>query len=361
MTTGTLLHGTSATAGDLDTNGFNEREGAYIIRASNNVAQFTLPANRDTCRFYPAFRISNYMANQKPQYIFCFQTNPAKAGTDTTALIEGYEYNIYHNKTAHELVIQVDSVFCDSAVFYISSDRTLAVTMSRFGASGGDACDTIHWRTESESENLGYNIYRRIKPSFMDSLAKATDTVAHDTLLDDAAVLFKRKAIALADTGWILITEKLIPSASGGTAVGPTEYMHIDYRKVFNDVVYEYRVESIDFQNNSESYGPAEARPKGWVPVKFALWGNFPNPFRRLTTIRFDLPIKSKVDIRIYNLQGKLIRRLVKPEKLFKVGRHRVLWDGLTETGQPAATGPYVYHMTAGKRFAKARIMVIVR
>jgi hypothetical protein len=38
-----------------------------------------------------------------------------------------------------------------------------------------------------------------------------------------------------------------------------------------------------------------------------------------------------------------------------------VLWDGLTETGQPAATGPYVYHMTAGKRFAKARIMVMVR
>jgi hypothetical protein len=357
MTTGTLLSGANATSGDLNADGFNEREGAYVIRASNNAAVFTLPASRDTCRFYPVFRITSYMANQKPQYVFCYQTS----GADTSALIEGYEYNIYHNRTANQLVIQIDSVFCDSAVFYIAADRTLAVEMSRFGASGGDACDTVRWRTESESENLGYYIYRRIKPSFIDSLAKATDTVAHDTLLDDAAVLFKRKAIAFADTGWVRITGKLIPSASGGTAFGPTDYMHIDYRNVYNDVVYEYRIESIDYQNNSDSYGPAEARPKGWVPVKFALWGNFPNPFRKMTAIRFDLPIRSKVDIRIYNLQGKLVRRLVRPEKLLKVGRHKVMWDGLTETGQPAAAGPYVYHMMAGKRFAKAKIMVMVR
>jgi hypothetical protein len=213
-------------------------------------------------------------------------------------------------------------------------------------------------RYDPESENLGYYIYRRIKPQFLDSLAKATDTVAHDTLLDGAAALFKKKTIAFGDTGWIRITEKLIPSPSGGTAFGPTEYLHVDFRKVYNDVVYEYRIESIDFQNNSESFGPAEARPKGWIPVKFALWGNFPNPFRRMTAIRFDLPIQSKVDLRIYNLQGKLVRRLVRPEKVLKVGRHKAMWDGLTETSQPAATGPYVYHMTVGKRFAKAKMMV---
>jgi hypothetical protein len=361
MTTGTLLSGANVAAGDMNADGFNEREGAYVIRASNNVVVFTLPASRDTCRFYPAFRITNYMANQKPQYIFCYPTDPANHAIDTQALIEGYEYNIYHNRTANELVIQVDSVFCDSAVFYIAADRTLAVEMSRFGANGGDACDTIRWKTESESENLGYYIYRRIKPQFLDSLAKATDTVAHDTLLDGAAALFKKKTIAFGDTGWIRITEKLIPSPSGGTAFGPTEYLHVDFRKVYNDVVYEYRIESIDFQNNSESFGPAEARPKGWIPVKFALWGNFPNPFRRMTAIRFDLPIQSKVDLRIYNLQGKLVRRLVRPEKVLKVGRHKAMWDGLTETSQPAATGPYVYHMTVGKRFAKAKIMVMVR
>jgi hypothetical protein len=360
MTTGTLLSGAGATTGDLNADGFNEREGAYVIRASNNSVLFTLPARKDTSRYFPVFRITNYMANQKPQYIYCYKLHPASSA-DTMALIEGYEYNIYHNRTANELVIQIDSIIRDSTVYYISADRTLAVQMSRFGAAGGDGCDTVYWKTESENENLGYFLYRRIKPAFLDSLSKAVDSTAHDSTLDNAGALFKRKRIAYVDTGWIPVNKEIIPSASGGTAFGPTRYLHIDYRNVYNDVVYEYRIESIDFQNNSESYGPAEARPMGWVPLKFALWGNYPNPFRKTTFIRFDLPVKSKVDIRIYNLQGRLIRRLVKPEKLLKIGRHRIMWDGLGETGQPVAAGPYIYHMVAAKKFAKAKVMVMVR
>ena len=50
---GTLLSGELATDGDLNKDGFNETEGAYVIAAENNAVNFQLPANNDTCRFYP--------------------------------------------------------------------------------------------------------------------------------------------------------------------------------------------------------------------------------------------------------------------------------------------------------------------
>ena len=65
MITGTL---DSTTAGDFSDgiigggdgngDGFNEMEGAYIIGASDNTVRFHLPAHGDTCRFYPAFKIT---------------------------------------------------------------------------------------------------------------------------------------------------------------------------------------------------------------------------------------------------------------------------------------------------------------
>ncbi|MCX7727750.1 MAG: hypothetical protein N2053_12990, partial [Chitinispirillaceae bacterium] len=69
MISGTL---DSTTAGDLNGDGFNETEGAYIIGASNNTVHFVLPAKRDTCRYYPAFRIKNYLATSRPQYVFVY-------------------------------------------------------------------------------------------------------------------------------------------------------------------------------------------------------------------------------------------------------------------------------------------------
>jgi hypothetical protein len=351
----------TTSAGDLNQDGFNEREGAYMVQASNNAVLCTLLARNDTVRYNPVFHITNYLATQKPQYVFCYQTNPAEAGTDTMMLIEGYEYNMYHNKTAHELVVQIDSVFRDSTIIYISSDRTLAVQLSRFDAIGGDGCDTVKWRTESENENLGYYLYRRIKPAFLDSLAKTTDTLADDTALDGAGVLFKRKTIGIKDTGWALVNMRIIPSLGGGTSFGPLEYRHIDYRDVYNDVVYEYKLEAVDYHSEREEYGPSEARPVGKVPIRYALWGNYPNPLRKLTIIRYDLPAKTKVSINIYNLQGKLIRKLVKPDKALKRGYHRVTWDGLNDRGQPVASGPYIYHMITATKFVKSRVMVVLR
>ena len=226
--------------GDLDGDGFNEREGAYILKSSNNEIHLRLPARGDTCRSKPAFRITDYTAISKPQYVIIYR------GADTLALIEGFYYNAYLNRTSKELVIQIDSVFCDTVSIFISSDRTLAVTLSRFSASAGDRCDTLFWRTESEQENLGFYMLRRVNPVFLDSLMKAENKKNAADIRD--TLLLKNKTIAYNDTEWVRVNEQIIPGAKSGASFGPRDYVYIDY-KVQNDILYEYILVSVDYLN----------------------------------------------------------------------------------------------------------------
>lgn len=352
MITGSLLSDASATEGDLNGDGFNEREGAYIIKSSNNEVHMRLPAHRDTCRFQPVLRITNYSATSKPQYVIIYR------GADTLALAEGHYYNAYLNRTTKELVLQIDSVFCDTVSVFISNDRTLAVSLSKFSATGGDRCDTLFWRTESEQENLGFYLLRRVSPVFLDSLMEAVSR-NNDTDLSDSLLLPKNKMIAYSDTEWVRINEQIIPGAKSGASFGPREYMYIDYM-VQNDILYEYKLVSLDYFNKEKSYGPVQAIPRRFFPSRFALYRNFPNPFKVSTKIRFALPQDSRTSLNIYNLQGKLVKRLIKPDKVFCSGVHQVVWDGKGEGGGTLAAGPYIYRLVSG-RFAHAHILLLAK
>ena len=59
------------------------------------------------------------------------------------------------------------------------------------------------------------------------------------------------------------------------------------------------------------------------IPTGFALLSNFPNPFNPETTIRFSVPKSSQVQITIYNMLGKVIRRLVSKE--YSAGEHTII------------------------------------
>ncbi len=346
--------------GDNNGDGFNEMEGAYIINASDNTVAFKLPAHGDTCRFYPAFRIKNYTAVNKPKYVFLFK---GLAAGDTVALLEGYQYNSYVNIATNELLLQIDSIFCDSVGIYISSDKTLAVELSQFEARPGNSSDTLIWRTESEQGNLGFQLWRRIQPQFYDSISEVlnrstiSESQQHDS--DEVISLFKRKAVNAADTGWVLVNKELIPGAASGNSQGPRDYRYID-RNLFNGILFEYRLVSIDEKQDQASHGPVAVMPRKIGPVAFMLGSNYPNPFVRATVIRFALPIESKVSLKIFTLQGRLVRTLLKPDQKFTADYHQVVWNGRDDHGQVCAAGPLIYILEAGK-YSKARVMLMIR
>ncbi|HXF49916.1 MAG TPA: FlgD immunoglobulin-like domain containing protein [Verrucomicrobiae bacterium] len=82
------------------------------------------------------------------------------------------------------------------------------------------------------------------------------------------------------------------------------------------------------------------------VPTHFELAQNYPNPFNLTATIEYALPQAVKVELKVFNILGQVVRTLVDEEK--PVGYHQVVWDGKDQTGQPVSSGIYLYQIKAG-------------
>jgi endonuclease I len=91
--------------------------------------------------------------------------------------------------------------------------------------------------------------------------------------------------------------------------------------------------------------------------LAFRLHQNAPNPFRPTTTIRFELPQRAPVSLRIYDVTGRLVRNLVAGGTL-EAGRHEAAWNGQSESGQRVSAGLYFYRLQAGA-FSETRRMVL--
>ena len=83
------------------------------------------------------------------------------------------------------------------------------------------------------------------------------------------------------------------------------------------------------------------------LPKKFNLAQNYPNPFNPSTRINYDVPVPGAfVEIDVYDVSGALVRRLVREQK--SPGFYHHIWDGLSESSDPVATGVYFVRMNAG-------------
>jgi hypothetical protein len=93
------------------------------------------------------------------------------------------------------------------------------------------------------------------------------------------------------------------------------------------------------------------------LPEQFRLYQNNPNPFNSYTTIEFSLPMRSSVDISIYNVTGKKVLDLVNRE--FSSGVHRVVWDGRSESKQEESTGIYFCRFQAGGHVQTKKMLLL--
>ena len=94
------------------------------------------------------------------------------------------------------------------------------------------------------------------------------------------------------------------------------------------------------------------------IPERIGLSQNFPNPFNPITEIRYDLPVDQYIAINVYDLNGRLVKTLVKGFQ--SAGYHRVIWDGTNEDGLTISSGIYFYQMKAGD-FVDMKKMVLLK
>lgn len=92
-------------------------------------------------------------------------------------------------------------------------------------------------------------------------------------------------------------------------------------------------------------------------PYAFALEQNYPNPFNPSTSIRYTLPRAGHVRLIVYDLLGRQIRTLLDSPQ--SPGMHTAVWDGLTASGSPAASGVYFYRLTTPTQTDSKKMLLL--
>jgi len=92
-------------------------------------------------------------------------------------------------------------------------------------------------------------------------------------------------------------------------------------------------------------------------PLRFRLYGAYPNPFNTQTHIVYSLEKQSHVLLRVFNSGGRLVKVLV-DEDMDK-GTHRSVWDGSESGGISAATGVYLVLLQTPGRKESGKILLL--
>lgn len=89
----------------------------------------------------------------------------------------------------------------------------------------------------------------------------------------------------------------------------------------------------------------------------FILLENFPNPFNPSTTIRFELPYRSHVELSVYNMIGQRVAVLLSETR--NSGVHQIQWRGQDESGRNVTSGIYFIQITAGDQIKVHRVTLL--
>ena len=213
-------------------------------------------------------------------------------------------------------------------------DLSLPVEMSTFTAAVVNGSVVIKWSTESEINNLGFDLYRSESP----------------------------------DAQFVKINPAYIKGS--GTDATPHDYRFVDESAVVGKTYYYY-LETISFSGERDRShiikviidASGKMKVTGLMhPTAFALLQNFPNPFNPETWIPFHLADTADVTIRIFDIKGQELRTIhlgQVPAGYYDTRGKAALWDGRDSYGQEVSSGIYFYHLTAGDFHATRKLTII--
>ena len=94
------------------------------------------------------------------------------------------------------------------------------------------------------------------------------------------------------------------------------------------------------------------------TPTSFSLFQNFPNPFNPETEIRFFLDEERKIEIKVYNQLGQVVKTLV--QNSMSTGFHTIVWDGTNNEGNEVPSGVYIYSLEVTRNVVRGDLLVNV-
>ncbi|GMU90785.1 MAG: hypothetical protein AMXMBFR49_29900 [Chlorobiota bacterium] len=155
------------------------------------------------------------------------------------------------------------------SLFITSNRGNTPVELSGFSAVSIGNKVALQWTTETETNNMGFEIERRYKHGDW-------------------------KTIAF--------------SKGSGTSTKRIYYGYDDHEPKAPAILY-YRLKQIDYDGRF-SYSNEVEVILGEVPENYSINQNYPNPFNPSTKVSFSLPEENEIVIRVFNTMGELVKEI---------------------------------------------------
>ena len=203
------------------------------------------------------------------------------------------------------------------------SDFVIPVEYASFTAIPKDDGILLNWEALAEKGNAGFEVQRRVESAWQDVIF----IESHDTLSQTRLYEYLDTASFVLDPG----------------------------NKLY------YRLKQVDIDGHfyySDSILVEIPSLLIEVPALFSFSKSYPNPFKTEITIEYYLPEPGNIAIKIFNMQGKMIRILDDMRK--ESGSYQAKWDGRDEQGTAANPGIYLYSIetSEGKIWGKRIVLL---
>ena len=136
--------------------------------------------------------------------------------------------------------------------------------------------------------------------------------------------------------------------SGAGTTTEQSSYTFINEN--VSQGIYKYRLKQIDFDGTFTF--SKEAIVEIASPKEFSLEQNYPNPFNPSTTIRYNIPERSFVSIKVYDVLGNEIATLVNGDK--QAGNYKIDWNAGS-----LSNGVYFYTLSTGNYFTTKNMILL--
>ena len=114
-------------------------------------------------------------------------------------------------------------------------------------------------------------------------------------------------------------------------------------RELASHVQEFYNTELVDILNTKQTV----------APTGYTLFQNYPNPFNPKTTIEYEVPEKSFVTIKIYDILGREVQTLVNNQEQVRY-KYKVVFDASS-----LSSGVYFFRLQAGSFTETKKMMVL--
>jgi hypothetical protein len=187
----------------------------------------------------------------------------------------------------------------------------LPVELTSFTAEGKPGCAVIRWSTATETDNLGFWLWRSTE----------------------------------SDGEYAKVNEALIKGA--GTSTQPRSYVYADEGLAAG--TYWYKLQDVAANGETRFHGPVEVTV---LPVSWRLTAVTPNPVSGKALIRFELPQAALVKLSTYDVRGSLVT--VVAEETLEAGSHARAW-----VPEAASSGVYLCTLHAAGASDTRRIVLL--